>query len=417
MQKQTMLMISGGVAALILLVVLIVFMLKKKKTKTKSELYKVTFKGDCRRLARSSNDFSDDFRKCQEEMGLVVDTVRTENSEKDSNGNSKYVYFKKPSSTTNTMQKALTAQNMFDNAYVATTQQNRDSVSDNPYWAELDNNPNGSIENQAKQLSNKFNNHGSSATTQQNMNSVSDNPYWAELDNRPNGSLISEAKKMQKTFETNVKSQSNTQNSSSSPSSSSKNNSSKSTREVNKSSPYSIVDDDAGSVDMTSATNCTMDYNGFNINDPQDKKRYEDCMKVPDIVLDWDKINYNNTAYKRNGERDIDTYFFKKKPDSDQEFVMKQAQQMASLFENGNKVDMSESQSEKKSDLNEKCTNIYGVDKNTVLYDLCINNPDVEIDAEETQDMGDKNTVHFKRTIYSDTYLSAMTAYKNAGFV
>ena len=72
-------------------------------------------------------------------------------------------------------------------------------------------------------------------------------------------------------------------------------------------------------------------------------------MKVPDIVLDWDKINYNNTAYKSNGERDIDTYFFKKKPDSEQEFVMKQAQQMASLFEKSNNVDLSKSKSEKQT--------------------------------------------------------------------
>ena len=41
---------------------------------------------------------------------------------------------------------------MFDNAYVTTTQQNKDSVSNDAKWHEVNNNPNGSIEDQAKQL-------------------------------------------------------------------------------------------------------------------------------------------------------------------------------------------------------------------------------------------------------------------------
>ena len=57
---------------------------------------------------------------------------------------------------------------------------------------------------------------------------------------------------------------------------------------------------------------------------------------------------------------------------------MKQAQQMASLFEKS-KVDLSKSKSEKQTTLNVDKDN--GVDKNTPLYDSCINNPDVEIDA------------------------------------
>ena len=68
--------------------------------------------------------------------------------------------------------------------------------------------------------------------------------------------------------------------------------------------------------------------------------------------------------------------------------------------------------------MNKDCTQFNGVDKNTPLYDSCINNPDVEIDAAKTKDkdMKDEDKTYSK-TEYSDTYSAALQAYENAGFV